>query len=119
MRRYYSHSCDTLMKFLVGAICAILLAVFAGTEAQAYCVTNNSPVVIPGGAVVVRTTCGTFVMPPLPPGATWCTPMLPPSCTVLGILYRGVYYPMGYSGPVPPPNPPSFLTVASAGATFS
>lgn len=108
------------MKLLVGAICAILLAVFAGNEAHAqYCVTNNSPVVIPGGQIIVRTTCGLFTVPPLPPGATWCTPVLPPTCTVTGIIYRGVFYPMGYNGPLPLPNPPSWLLVAAAGATFS
>lgn len=106
------------MKFLIGALCAVLLTVFAVNEAEAYCVSNTSAGFIPGGAVIVRTICGTFTAPPIPPGATWCTPPLPTSCTILGIVYRGIYYPMGYSGPVPPPNPPSSLTVVASGATF-
>ena len=107
------------MKFFLGAICAMLLAVFASTDAQAqYCVTNNSTVVIPAGQIIIQTTCGTFTVPTLPPGATWCVP-LPTGCVVKRIIYRGVVYPVGYNGPLPPPNPPFWLVVAATGAIFS
>lgn len=102
------------MKLLTGLLCAILMSVATvASVAQTYCVNNNSPVAI---TVYLQRTCGTIGVSILP-FSTWCAP-LPFGCSATGIVYGFTFYPIGYSGPLPPPNPPSTLTVFRSGATF-
>lgn len=102
------------MKLLTGILCAILMSVATvASVAQTYCVNNNSPVAI---TVYLQRTCGTVGVSILP-YSTWCTPM-PPGCSATGIVYGFTFYPIGFSGPLPPPNPPSTLTVGRGSATF-
>lgn len=106
------------MKFLSGLVCAILLVVIgATTEAKAitYYLGNSSPAVVTG--VYIQTTCGPFGPYNLAPGTV--TPVfIPAVCNVTGILYQMIFYPVGYDGPVPPPNPPNRLIVTPARAVF-
>ncbi len=105
------------MKLLVGILCAILFAVVGTTtDAQAYFLTNNTPVPVNG--IIIRTTCGPFGPFNLPAGPATINIPIPANCRVTGIMFRGAFFPIGYTGPVPPPNPPNGVTVTPNGATF-
>lgn len=108
------------MKMLAGFLCALLVAIVGmTTDANAYVLTNNTPVVITG--ISVRTSCGVFGPYTLGPASSSSSSInvpIPSSCTIFGIMFRGAFFPVGYNGPVPPPNPPNGLTVGAAGATF-
>lgn len=107
------------MKFLVGLLAAFLLVVLGTTiDAQAqttYYLGNNSPV--PTTATIQTSACGTIGPVLVSPG-TVVPVLIPAGCTVTGIWYRSVFYPTGYYGPLPPPNPPSTLIVTIARAVF-
>lgn len=107
------------MKLFAGLLCAILLVV-AGSiaDAKAYFLTNNTPAPVTG--IMIRTTCGVFGPFGLPAGPfTLNLPGIPPvGCVVTGIALRGAVFPIGYTGPIPPPNPPNGVTVTPNGATF-
>ncbi len=106
------------MKFISGLVCAILLVVLgAATEAKAitYYLGNSSPAAVAG--VYIQTSCGPFGPYNLPAGTV--TPVaIPAVCTVTGIIYQMMFFPVGYDGPAPPPNPPNRLIVTPARAVF-
>lgn len=106
------------MKMFAGIICALLLTVLGSTtEAKAitYYLGNSSPVMVTG--VYIQTTCGPFGPYNLPAGTV--TPVvLPAGCNVTGIWYQSMFFPVGYDGPAPPPNPPNRLIVTPARAVF-
>ncbi len=105
------------MKLLVGILCAVLFTVVGTTtDAHAYLLTNSTSAPVNG--IQIRTSCGIFGVFNLPPGPSSINVPIPTSCNVGGILYSGMFFPVGYSGPVPPPNPPNGVTVTSTGATF-
>lgn len=109
---------EVVVKLFAGILCALLLTIFGTTEeAQAYFLTNNTPVPVNG--VIVMTTCGPMGPFSIPPMTTiMVNPPL--GCTVTGIRYRGVPY--GFTPgfvPIPPPNPPFAVWVTPNGATFN
>lgn len=106
------------MKFFIGVLAAFLLVVLGTTvdaQAQTYYVSNSSSVTT--ASVSVQTTCGPIGPFVVAPGAVIAIP-IPPGCTVLGILYNMGFFPVGYSGPVPPPTPPNRLQVTPLRAVF-
>ena len=111
------------MKVLTGFLCAIVLAVIGmTTDAQAYTLTNNTTSATISG-VYIEAICGPFGRVPFGPYALGPAPssleiILPPDCTVIGIIFRGVFYHAGVLNHIPPPNPPNFLSIGAGGATF-
>jgi hypothetical protein len=106
------------MKLLIGFLAAFLLVVLGTTvdaQAQVYYVSNSSTVTT--ASVSIQTSCGPVGPFVVPPGPALAIP-IPPGCTVLGILYNGGFFPVGYSGPVPPPTPPNRLQVTPLRAVF-
>lgn len=108
------------MKLLTGILCAVLFAVLGTVDSQAqYTITNNSPV--PVTVCIHTANCGIFGPFNVPPGAVFVAPVPIPPCQVTGLQYPcpgGPIYPVGFAGFLPPPNPPTRLSVGPTGATF-
>lgn len=105
------------MKLLLGFLTAFLLVVLGPTvdaQAQTYPVGNNSFVIV---CVTIQTTCGP-IGPICVPAGTVVIVAIPPGCVVTGVWYQSILYSVGYSGPVPPPNPPNQLQVTPGRAVF-
>lgn len=106
------------MKILLGFICTLVLTIFAtsSAEAQVYYLGNSTPVVVTN--VLITTTCGPLGPFNLGPNTVTAVP-IPVGCNVTGIIYQGTPYLIGYSGAVPPPNPPNNLFVTIGRAVFT
>lgn len=98
------------------------LAMSVAAFAQ-YSVANNSIATI---TISLQITCpGT---PPISyitasivvsPGVVVLLPVPPSPCGVTYVIVNGTsYYPMGYNGSATLPNPPTWVTVTSTGATI-
>lgn len=106
-----------IATLLLAAI-IIILAVASEVLAQStYRVVNNSMVTItasvevicPGPPPFILTT-PTFVVPP---GQSIVIAV--PLCPKSGVIVNGVFYPVGYNGPIVPPNPPTWIQVTPTG----
>ncbi len=102
-------------------LAAMTIAVSTSAQAQTtYSVCNNTAVTV---LACVQIDCGgTLILLPcssIPGGGPpyECTIWtIPAGCTVSGVVLNGRLYPMGYSGTIPPPNPPNGITVSASGA---
>lgn len=104
------------LSALLLATVIMILTMAGNASAQInYDVTNNSPVAID---VVLSGFC------PGPPPILWVSPKtllpgethrfiipLPPCTWSIGV--NGVTYPLGYNGPITPPNPPTTIIVGA------
>lgn len=98
---------------LLFAVIIMVITVASDVLAQNYSIQNTSPVPVnviiqvncPGPPPVVI-TIGPFI---ILPGQVVVIPI--PSCPVVGVILNGTFYPVGYNGPVVPPNPPTLITV--------
>lgn len=107
------------MKLLVGFLAAFLLVVLGTSvdaQAQTYYLGNSSTVAVTG-VTIQTSTCGTIGPFNIPVGTALPVP-IPPGCVVIGIWYQGMFFPVGYDGPAPPPNPPFRLIVTPGRAVF-
>jgi hypothetical protein len=107
------------MKILIGFLAAFLLVVLGTTadaQAQIYYLGNSSTVGVTG-VTIQTSTCGTIGPFNVPPGPAVAVP-IPAGCVVTGIWYQGFFFPVGYDGPAPPPNPPFRLIVTNGRAVF-
>lgn len=99
----------------------IMMFTMAGTVLAQfnYDVTNNSSVTInvsmgglcPGTPPTLWTASKSII-----PGQTYTFSVPLPPCT-WGISVNGVLYPLGYNGPITPPNPPSWIIVNATSTT--
>lgn len=83
--------------------------------AQNYGASNLSTVPV---TISVQGTCPggiAWITAPVvvAPGAAIIIPIPPPPCVVTGVVMNGVFYPVGYSGPTAPPNPPNRIRVGA------
>jgi hypothetical protein len=110
-------------KYSVLLLAAILLTIGTITEVfaqvQIYGVSNRSTVTV---TVAVSGTCGgglSWISLPvsIAPGASHAF-TVPSGCPVNQVILNGTGYPVGYSGPVAPPNPPNFIRVGAGRAVI-
>lgn len=102
------------LSALLLAVVVMTFAMASDAFAQLNCqVDNNSPVTI---TIVLQGSC------PGPPASLWITPtyvipaggsiiipILAPPCVFSSATVNGTDYLVGYSGPMAPPNPPSYI----------
>lgn len=106
-----------MKRFSLLIIAALVLSLGVVSEAYAqYWVSNASPVSI---VAQVYINCGgivtlTPVVPLVITSGTIAGIVVPVGCTVVGAFINATSYPMGYSGPAAPPNPPNNVTVTPA-----
>lgn len=110
------------MSTLLLAVIVMTLTMSVAAFAQ-YSVSNNSVATItislqiacPGPPPISYITAPVVVSP----GVVVLLPTPPPPCGVTYVIVNGTsYYPMGYNGPATLPNPPTWVTVTSTGATI-
>lgn len=102
---------------LLVAVVLMVLGISSNAMAQQqiYGVANNSPVAI---TISVSGTCGGglgWITPSVivPAGGTVVISIPNPPCAATGVTMNGVFYPVGYAGPVAPPNPPTRIRVGA------
>lgn len=76
-----------------------------------YYVGNDSPVPVTVCVVLSCPGSSTTVCIAVPPGATGILPVPVPPCVITGVIFNGILYPVGYSGPIVSPPPPTRITV--------
>lgn len=106
---------STLLIAAIVLMLGITSNVFA--QAQLYGVTNNSTVAV---TVAVSGTCGGGLSwisqsVTIAPGSSVGFPV-PSGCPVNRVILNGTSYPVGYSGPTAPPNPPNYIRVGTGRA---
>lgn len=105
------------MLFL--AVIVMTLTMTGSALAQVYYgVVNNGAVSF---TISLQVSCPgpppiSFITAPVtvPPMVGMIIPMPAPPCTVTHVIINGTsYYPVGYNGPINPPNPPFWIQVSS------
>ncbi len=110
----------TGLLFALTLVVAVLAASVSAQAQTTYGVCNSTTVTV---QVCIQIDCGGV------PIVLSCSPIagggppyecviwdIPAGCTVSGVILNGRFYPVGYSGPVPLPNPPNGITVSASGA---
>jgi hypothetical protein len=105
------------------AVIVMMFSMAGTTLAQTYYgVVNNSAVSF---TISLQVTCPgpppiSYITAPttVPPMVGMILPISPPPCSVTFVIINGSYYPVGYNGPLNPPNPPVWISVTSTLATI-
>lgn len=101
------------------AMLVMMIAMAGTTLAQTYYgVVNNSAVSF---TISLQVFCPgppplSYITAPVtvPPMVGMILPISPPPCGVTHVIINGTsYYPVGYNGPLNPPNPPVWISVTS------